>query len=194
MLSVISWLRQVPGHCFIFIVNWLLNRRIMLLNRSLLDTKFYIGIFVIPIFWIMAYAFTGTYSDIFRKSRLKEFGQTLYISVIGVLIIFFTLLLDDSIISYKNYYSTFFTLLGLHFILTAIVRFVLTTITGRKIKTRKIGFNTLLIGSNQKALKLYNELEKAEQSQGNIFVGFIHVDQNNGHLLKGILPHLRLNQ
>ncbi len=157
---------------------------------ELLDTKFYIGIFVIPIFWIMAYAFTGTYSDIFRKSRLKEFGQTLYISVIGVLIIFFTLLLDDSIISYKNYYSTFFTLLGLHFILTAIVRFVLTTITGRKIKTRKIGFNTLLIGSNQKALKLYNELEKAEQSQGNIFVGFIHVDQNNGHLLKGILPHL----
>jgi exopolysaccharide biosynthesis polyprenyl glycosylphosphotransferase len=157
---------------------------------ELLDTKFYIGIFVIPIFWILAYAFTGTYSDIFRKSRLKEFGQTLYISVIGVLIIFFTLLLDDSIISYKNYYSTFFTLLGLHFILTAIVRFILTTITGRKIKTRKIGFNTLLIGSNQKALKLYNELEKAEQSQGNIFVGFIHVDQNNGHLLKGILPHL----
>ncbi|MBL0071327.1 MAG: sugar transferase [Bacteroidetes bacterium] len=152
--------------------------------------QIYIGIFVIPIFWILAYAFTGTYSDIFRKSRLKEFGQTLYISVIGVLIIFFTLLLDDSIISYKNYYSTFFTLLGLHFIITATVRFILTTITGRKIKTRKIGFNTLLIGSNQKALKLYNELEQAEQSQGNIFKGFIHVDQNNGHLLKGILPHL----
>src|SRR4030095_11399636 len=109
---------------------------------------------------------------------------------IGVLFIFFTLLLDDTVLSYKTYYSTFFALLGLHFFITEVIRLTLTTITGRKIKTRKFGFNTLLIGSNQKALKLFNELESAEQSQGNIFKGFIHVDHNNGHLLKGILPHL----
>jgi exopolysaccharide biosynthesis polyprenyl glycosylphosphotransferase len=154
------------------------------------DNKFFIGIIIIPLLWIIVYAFTGTYSDIYRKSRLREFGQTLYISIIGVLVIFFTLLLDDTILSYKTYYSTFFALLSLHFFSTAIIRFTLTTITGRKIKTRKIGFNTLLIGSNRKALKLYNELEAAEQSQGNLFKGFIHVDHNNGHLLNGILPHL----
>src|SRR5688572_10403786 len=154
------------------------------------DHKFYLGITIIPLLWITVYAFRGTYSDIYRKSRLREFGQTLYISVIGVLVIFFTLLLDDTILSYKTYYSTFFALLGLHFFLTATVRLTLTTITGSKIKSRKIGFNTLLIGSNRKALKLYNELESAEQSQGNIFRGFIHVDHNNGHLLNGILPHM----
>ena len=80
-----------------------------------LDFKFYIGIMVLPALWVFAYAFTGTYSNIYRKSRLKEFGQTLYISIIGVLIIFFTLLLDDTIVTYKTYYSTFFVLLGLHF-------------------------------------------------------------------------------
>ncbi len=153
------------------------------------DSKFFLGVTLIPLLWIAVYAFTGTYTDIFRKSRLREFGQTLYISVIGVLVIFFTLLLDDTILSYKTYYSTFFALLFLHFFATAIIRFTLTTITGRKIKSRQIGFNTLLIGSNRKALKLYNELESAEQSQGNIFKGFIHIDHNNGHLLKGILPH-----
>ena len=58
------------------------------------------------------------------------------------------------------------------------------------IKSRQIGFPTLLIGSNQNALSLYNDLSSARLSQGNIFVGFIHVDHNNGHLLKGILPHL----
>ena len=155
-----------------------------------LDNKFYLGVLVIPFVWVLAYAFTGIYSDIYRKSRLREFGQTMYVSVIGVLIIFFTLLLDDTVVSYKSYYSTFFALLGLHFIITASVRFTLTTITGRKIKNRVIGFNTILIGSNQKALKLYKELESAEQSQGNKFIGFIHIDHNNGHLLKGILPHL----
>ncbi len=161
------------------------------LQESLrLDEKFYLGIIVLPVLWVLVYAFTGTYTNIFRKSRLKEFGQTLYISVIGVLVIFFTLLLDDTIISYKSYYSTFFVLLGLHFFITAIVRFTITTITGNKIKTRKIGFNTLLVGSNQKALKLYQELQSAKESEGNIFIGFIHVDHNNGHLLKGHLPHL----
>ncbi len=155
-----------------------------------LDKQFYFGVLVIPLLWVLAYAFTGTYSDIYRKSRLREFGQTLYISVIGVLVIFFTLLLDDTIVSYKSYYSTFLALLGLHFIITAITRFSLTTITGRKIKNRIIGFNTVLIGSNQNALKLYKDLEAAKQSQGNKFLGFIHVDHNNGHLLNGILPHL----
>jgi exopolysaccharide biosynthesis polyprenyl glycosylphosphotransferase len=155
-----------------------------------LDRQFYLGITIIPILWIIVYAFTGTYSDIYRKSRLRELGQTLYISVIGVLVIFFTLLLDDTIVSYKSYYSNFFALLFLHFFITATARLILTTVTGRKIKSRKIGFNTLLVGSNQKALTLYRELEFATQSQGNHFIGFIHIDHNNGHLLKGILPHM----
>lgn len=154
------------------------------------DRKFYIGIILLPALWILAYAFTGAYTNIYRKSRLKEFGQTLYISIIGVLVIFFTLLLDDIIISYKNYYSTFLVLLFLHFFITATSRFIITTITGHKIKTRKMGFKTLLVGSNRKALNLYHELQKAKESQGNLFIGFIHVDHNNGHLLKGILPHL----
>lgn len=154
------------------------------------DRKFYIGIILLPALWVLAYAFTGAYTNIYRKSRLKEFGQTLYISIIGVLVIFFTLLLDDIIISYKNYYSTFLVLLSLHFFITATSRFIITTITGHKIKTRKMGFKTLLVGSNRKALNLYHELQKAKESQGNLFIGFIHVDHNNGHLLKGILPHL----
>jgi len=154
------------------------------------DDKFWLGILVIPVAWVLLYAFTGAYSDIYRKSRLRELGQTLYLSAIGVLVIFFTLLLDDTIVSYKSYYSTLLALFGLQFTITAVVRFVLTTYTGRKIKSKQIGFNTLLIGSNQKALNLYSELNNSFPSQGNRFIGFIHVDQNNGHLLKGVLPHL----
>jgi exopolysaccharide biosynthesis polyprenyl glycosylphosphotransferase len=154
------------------------------------DHKFWVGILLVPAVWVLLYAFTGAYSDIYRKSRLRELGQTLYLSAIGVLVIFFTLLLDDTIVSYKSYYDTLLTLFGLHFGITAFSRFVLTTNTGRKIKSRQIGFNTLLIGSNQKALNLYKELNSSFPSQGNRFIGFIHVDQNNGHLLKGVLPHL----
>ncbi len=154
------------------------------------DPKFWFGAVLLPFCWVGAYAFTGTYSNIYRKSRLKEFGQTLYISAIGVLIIFFALLLDDRIITYKTYYQALAVLFLLHFGITSTCRFILTSRAGYKIKNRVIGFNTLLIGSNQKALHLYNDLVSAKESQGNLFVGFISVVENNGHLLKDTLKHL----
>ncbi len=154
-----------------------------------IDKKFYFGVFVIPFLWIMLYAFAGTYNNIYRKARLRELGQTFYLSVFGVMIIFFALLLDDVIVNYKSYYHIFFTLFFLHFGLTAAFRYLLTSTTGRKIKTRKIGFNSLLIGSNQNALKLFQEMETQPISQGNKFRGFIHVDNNNGKLLGAHLPH-----
>jgi exopolysaccharide biosynthesis polyprenyl glycosylphosphotransferase len=132
----------------------------------------------------------GTYNDIYRKSRLKEFGQTLIVALIGCLIIFFSLLLDDVIVSYRSYYSTFMALFLLHFLITALFRFFITTFTARKIKSRKIGFPTLIIGSSQRAVGLYTELESEPLSQGYKFVGFIHIDHNNGKYFKDNLPHL----
>lgn len=156
------------------------------------DNQFYYGLIAIPLIWIISYYFTGTYKNIYRRSRLKEAGQTLLSSVIGVLIIFFTLLLDDEVGSYKHYYQTFTTLLVLHFGLTATLRFILSSITNRKIHKRVIGFNTLLVGSNKNALNLYNEMENLHESSGNKFVGFIHIDNKNGHSedLKKSLPHI----
>jgi len=153
------------------------------------DANFYLGIALLPILWVIVYALMGTYNDIFRKSRLREIGLTFYVSIVGVLIIFFSLLLDDVIVSYRSYYDTFFALLSLHFTITATFRLIITSITARKIKSRIIGFPTLLIGSSQKALGLYQELESETTSQGYKFMGFIHVDHNNGKLLKDLMPH-----
>lgn len=155
-----------------------------------LSWKFYFGITVIPALWVLLYTFLGMYNDIYRKARFKEIVQTFYTSFTGVFIIFFTLLLDDTIVSYKSYYSTFLTLFLLQFFFTAVFRYILTFTTGRKIKKRIIGFPTLLVGSNQNALKLFQEFELQPISQGNIFKGFIHVDESNGKLLGKYLPHL----
>lgn len=154
------------------------------------DKNFYLGITVLPIVWVAIYALAGTYNDIYRKSRLREFGQTFYVSLLGVLIIFFSLLLDDVIVSYRSYYSIFLVLFLLHFGITAVWRFIITTRTARKIKGRKIGFPTLIIGSSQRAVNLYNEYESESISQGYKFTGFIHVDHNNGKYFGSLLPHL----
>lgn len=153
--------------------------------------KFFIGLIVVPLFWLALYALQGTYNAIYRKSRLKELGQTLLTTLIGVVVIFFALILDDEIKSYTNYYQSFVALFLLHFFFTYLFRVILTTRTAHRIHRRIIGFPTLLIGSNEKALQLFNELESQHISTGNKFVGFIHVNGNkNGHLLEGKLPHL----
>ena len=46
------------------------------------DQKFYYGILIIPIAWTITYALIGSYQNIYRKSRLKELGQTLFLSIL----------------------------------------------------------------------------------------------------------------
>lgn len=154
--------------------------------------KFLLGLIAITIFWLLLYVLTGTYKNIYRKSRLKELGQTFRISVFGVLIIFFTLILNDVVPDYTAYYPSVLTLFATHFGLTSIGRLILSSITNSRIRSRKIGFKTILIGSNANALKLYNDLEGQQRSWGYKFVGFVHVDNKNGYSeeLKAKVPNL----
>ncbi|MDF2436718.1 MAG: exopolysaccharide biosynthesis polyprenyl glycosylphosphotransferase [Bacteroidota bacterium] len=156
------------------------------------DEHFSRSLLIISFFWLLLYVLTGTYRNIYRKSRLREVGQTLLITVIGVIILFFLLLLDDEIQSYRNYYQSVITLFLLHFFITATLRFILSSITNHRIHNRIMGFNTILVGSNKNALNLYNEMQGQIKSSGNKFVGFVHVDNKNGYsqeLIKNI-PHL----
>lgn len=154
--------------------------------------KFFFGLALISFFWFLLYASTGAYKDIFRKSRLKELSQTLFISLVGVIVIFFTLILDDEIITYKSYYQSFLAILTLHFLFTFFMRFILVSRTVHKVHNRIIGFNTLLVGSNEAAWRIFNEMETQKKSSGNKFIGFVMVDDKNGysHKLKEQVPCL----
>lgn len=156
-------------------------------NEIQLDYKFFMGLVVFPLGWLALYAATGFYRDIYRKSRLKELFQTLGATLFGTIIIFFTVLLDDEILSYKKYYISFLSIFVLHFFFTFIFRFVLTSITNKKIQRREMGFPTLIIGSNEKALKVYNEIENSRTGWGHKIVGYVHV---NGNDKNGLDKHL----
>lgn len=160
------------------------------LGKIQLDTNFWIALFVLPAFWIGFYYTLGFYNDIYRRSRLIDLGQTLFTTLIGVTIIFFTLLLDDTISTYKNYYHSYFTLFLLHFVLTFIPRLILSTRTIHKVHNRQIGFNTLIIGSNEQAVRLYKEMTSGNLTTGNIFLGFVTIDNKNELLLEKFLPRL----
>ncbi len=160
------------------------------INDIFSDNKLYLGLSIIPTLWIVLYFLTGTYKQIYRKSRLKELGQTFLISFLGITVIFFTLILDDIVVNYKGYYQSVLVLFLLHFALTFLFRFILSSRTAFLIHNKIIGFNTILIGSNGKATKIYREIEDQFKSSGNKFIGFVHVNNGNGHSLSEFLPHL----
>jgi exopolysaccharide biosynthesis polyprenyl glycosylphosphotransferase len=156
------------------------------------DRNFFLGILVIPAFWLILYYILGTYNanKIYRKSRLKELSQTLFISLVGVIIIFFALILDDVIVTYKSYYQLFFVLYLLHFSITYLFRLFLTTRTVRRIHKKEIGFNTVIVGSNGNAVKIYEEIERQIVPSGNKFTGFVNVVEYETYKIGKYLPHL----
>ena len=154
------------------------------------DEKIFFGLIIIPCFWVLSYYITGYYRNVYRKSRLKEFGGTLLITTIGVIIIFFALILDDTISSYKNYYSSFTVLFLLQFFITYIPRLIITTTTIHKIQNGIISFNTLIIGGDKKAFELYQDLISKSKSAGNNFVGFVNINGNTNYQIKKHLKHL----
>jgi exopolysaccharide biosynthesis polyprenyl glycosylphosphotransferase len=153
------------------------------------DHKLFLGLLYIPIYWFVLYYLWGSYIDVWRRSRLKEITQTFTITAFGVIVLFFLLLLDDKVTGYRDYYNSLLILFALHFGLTVIVRMLSATYLKRLLIAQKIGFPALIIGDNQKALNLYNEILNEKFKQGYLVKGFVSTNPDAG-LLSGKLDYL----
>lgn len=154
------------------------------------DDTFIYGLLFIPTCWVLLYSATGFYKTPYRKSRLKELSQTLTASILGCTLLFFVFILDDEINTYKDYYLSYLFILFFHFAITYLFRFLITSRTVYRIQNREIGFNTIMIGSNEKAVALFLEMNGENKSFGNKFVGFARVNKKDEYLLKDHLPFL----
>ncbi len=191
---VADYLAAAIAWCLFFIYRKYLIEPITIdhVTGVLQDRNFYLGVIFIPLFWLLLYAMVGTYrsNKIFRKSRMRELSQTLLISLIGVIIIFFALILDDVIVTYKSYYQSFVVLYGFHFTITFALRLALTTRIVHRVHKKKLGFNTIIVGSNGNAIKIYEDMEKQELPSGNKFVGFVNAIDYHDYKIAKYLPHL----
>lgn len=154
------------------------------------DEKFLYGILIIPIGWILLYSIFDEYRDIYRKSRLATLARTFFLTFLGVFFLFFTLILDDFVIGYQSYYSSFFVLFMLHFLMTSLVRMVILTRASRRIKAGIVTFKTLMIGGNANAVDLYQEINSRKKRLGYNFVGFIDTNKRSTNELAEFLPKL----
>ena len=154
-----------------------------------LDWKFYVSLVAIPLFWLLLHLMSGYYRTPFRKSRVTELGTTAAVTLLGVVVLFFVFVLDDWVGSYTQYYKMFGILLLMQFAFTYIPRLVITTITNNRVHNRTLRFNTLMVGSNDKAVELYRELESQNLSSGLNFIGFVYVDEQDSYQMEKFVPN-----
>jgi len=182
LASALAWL------CFFLFRNTIIEGNA--LNSSFLtDPKFQLGIIVIPLCWMALYYLAGSYSDIYRKSRLSEFGSTFLLSLFGCIIIFFALVLDDMVGNYVNYYRSLLALFTFHFSIVVFCRLSLVNWAKKRIEKGIVAFPSLIIGGSEKSVKLFEEMTNQRAELGYDFKGYLSLNGKEEALSK-YLPRL----
>lgn len=181
--GIIRW--YVAGDYFASVLAWyslFLFRKVSIegnpfrLTLPFDDRNFFVAIAIVPFLWLLFHYITGTYTDLYKKSRLQELGKTLVVTFFGSIIIFFVLLLDDFVRRYSDYYLTFAVLFLFQFLFTLLHRLMILNRAKRNIRTGKVGFQTLMIGSSQKANELYEEMKSEKSYTGFQFSGYLELN------------------
>lgn len=136
--------------------------------------------------WILLYAFAGSYhKSLYEKSRLNELTSTLAYTFTGCLLL--ALIPDVSGISSLTVFLSYFSV---HFCLVFAGRSFLLYRIKRALVNGNIFFNTLIVGNNDHAVKLYKELSKNFRYLGFRTIGFVTpIGETKNGLVKWI-PHL----
>jgi exopolysaccharide biosynthesis polyprenyl glycosylphosphotransferase len=122
----------------------------------------------------LIYISSGTFIQVFRKSRFKELLRAINQSVALVIIV---LLLNNSQILITNGIADALYIGYLHLIIIYFLRLIYLTVIKRYLQKGKIGFNTLIIGDNKKAIHIYEEITQVKKSLGFKFIGFISLEE-----------------
>lgn len=157
---------------------------------SIFGTRDYVmSLVVIPGGWLILYMLSGTYFDLYRKSRLDEINRTLISCILGSILVALLIFANDAA-DYAYFIRTTGRYLFIHTAATLIVRLLLLNHIKNNLVKGKVGFNTLIIGGNEKAIDIYKRVTGSRKVLGNIFKGFIYSTRENGNGMSKFLPQL----
>lgn len=175
---------------FFFVRKLLLHQP--LINHGVLttDNRFWWGITLLPLCWLVLYSITGAYHGLYRKSRLFEFTSTFICSLIGCIVLFFLLLLDDTQKEYSYYYQAFAVLFAIHFSFTFFGRWIILQRMKRQLLNGNVVFPTLMVGCQDNAIRVYKDTERNLRDGGYRYAGFITTEANGKNGIQKMLPKL----
>ncbi len=137
------------------------------------DNNFYLGLFLVPLFWLVIYYIIGSYRNVLKRHRLRDLGETFLVSLIGCTILFFLLLINDQYSFKSDYYRAYLGLFIIHFVMAIIPKLLITHRIVKSIHKGERGFPTLILGGNENAVSIVNEISALKNSPGYQIKGFV---------------------
>src|SRR3990170_1874639 len=184
IMAVLAWI------IFYFIRKELIKEPITDAGQLLTDTRFWLGVMFIPLGWLILFALVGSYHSLYKKSRLFEFTITLVCTLIGSVILFFAILIDDVKDNYYYYYVAFLGLVLIHLCFIFFGRWLLLNKVKKQLLSGQVYFNTLMIGSQDNAFKIYQETGKSLHDGGYRYVGFASPNHISTDNIQKLIPKL----
>ncbi len=129
------------------------------LHSYLTATPVVLGQVLMPVALMAIFALSGYYNYPLFRSRIDEVLSTLVTTLIGTLVAYFATLVNDNIPDKLRNYEMLLIIWGLFFCITYTARFVITTIVARRIRSGRVQFPTLIIGTSPRAAKLAGRLD-----------------------------------
>lgn len=186
----LDWLMAATAWLFFFVYRKQMEQPDVRYEEVLQDQKLWIGLLVIPVAWLLFYTVFDRYSDVYRYSRLATFRRTFVLSLTGCLVIFFSIMMDDTSWMYRSYLQPFLRLLSLHFGFTVVARMLFLSLAKARVKGGQIKYNTLIIGGDDNAVQLYTEIMHEPAQMGHRFVGFLDSNGQSTNKLADRLDRL----
>jgi len=152
-----------------------------------LNNRFLLAIALLPVLWIVFYFLAGSYSNLYKKSRLNEISTAFFCSITGCILIFFVIVLNDRDHSVHYYYTTLACFVGIQFLVTITGRWILLSIVKKQLLTGRVKFNAILAGDYKTSATLFKETQRQLQRSGIYYTGFVSNEKNG---LSNHLPWL----
>lgn len=151
------------------------NHNAMSFGSYMSMTTVIVGQICLPLMMVALFAISGYYNKVFFKSRLDDITNSLSVSLIATIIIFFAALFNDTIDDRMGNIEMIAILWMLMGVICLIPRLVVTSLTKSDIQQRKLSFNTVIIGNPQKALALAHDLESKHRAMGHRVMGIVPI-------------------
>lgn len=148
------------------------------------NLDFISGGLIISLYWMLIFVVMGSYKKLYLVSRLDEFIKVLKASVLGALILYFVININENI-SIKDQRIIILTYWGTIFVLLALNRFIVRTIQRYYAQKGKGLHRTVIVGTGHTAKVAYDDLNR-NKTLGMQVLGFIQVNGKAPDLDSGI--------
>jgi exopolysaccharide biosynthesis polyprenyl glycosylphosphotransferase len=132
---------------------------------------------LIPVFWLIAYHFSGYYTTPRRKTNLGDLLSTSVSTLFGVMLLFFLIIINDYPEHPSLYYEVLVGFFLIHFSFTSVMRFLQTDTLIRRQSKGKDCIPVFVVGTGKNALRIRKEFNKNKSSFCYRLVGFIRAGQ-----------------